>query len=126
MAGCEHGLEAARLGAAWAHGVVAMELAGAGRMGGDIDSAFTFGIDRIGATLASTGAEAVEAAIKHAEMELIDRIDAVATSAIVRLAADNRQMRLLDMVPSCMLSSGPRRTLRQRSRTRRERCDPRH
>jgi acetylornithine/succinyldiaminopimelate/putrescine aminotransferase/predicted amino acid dehydrogenase len=31
-------------------------------------------------TLASTGTEAVEAAIKHAEMELVDRIDAVATS----------------------------------------------
>ena len=53
LAGSQHGLEAARLVTAWAHGFVTMELAGAFRLEGDIDSAFSFGIDRIAASLAS-------------------------------------------------------------------------
>jgi len=53
LAGSQHGLEAARLVTAWAHGFVTMELAGAFRMEGDIDSAFYFGIERIGASLES-------------------------------------------------------------------------
>ena len=53
LAGSDHGLEAARLVTAWAHGFVTMELGGAFRMEGDIDAAFSFGIERIGATLAS-------------------------------------------------------------------------
>jgi AcrR family transcriptional regulator len=44
LAGEEHALEAARLVTAWATGFVQMELAGAFRMGGDIDEAFEFGL----------------------------------------------------------------------------------
>ena len=44
IAGEEHALEAARLVTAWATGFVQMELAGAFRMGGDIDEAFDFGL----------------------------------------------------------------------------------
>lgn len=44
LAGEEHALEAARLVTAWATGFVQMELAGAFRLGGDIDEAFAFGL----------------------------------------------------------------------------------
>lgn len=44
LAGEEHALEAARLVTAWVTGFVSMELAGAFRMGGDIDDAFAFGL----------------------------------------------------------------------------------
>ena len=47
LAGSEHALEAARLTVAWAHGFVSLELAGAFRLGGDIDAAFEFGIERL-------------------------------------------------------------------------------
>jgi AcrR family transcriptional regulator len=47
LGGPEHALEGARLVVAWAHGFVSMELAGAFRLGGDIDAAFDFGIDRL-------------------------------------------------------------------------------
>lgn len=47
LAGPEHALEAARTVVAWAHGFVAMELAGAFRMGGDVGDAFEFGLERI-------------------------------------------------------------------------------
>jgi AcrR family transcriptional regulator len=47
LAGREHGLEAARTVVAWAHGFVSMELAGAFRLGGDVDAAFAFGADRL-------------------------------------------------------------------------------
>jgi AcrR family transcriptional regulator len=40
-------LEAARTIVAWAHGFVSMELAGAFRLGGDVDAAYEFGIDAI-------------------------------------------------------------------------------
>lgn len=40
-------LEAARTVVAWASGFVSMELAGAFQLGGDVDGAFTFGVDRI-------------------------------------------------------------------------------
>jgi AcrR family transcriptional regulator len=40
-------LEASRLVVAWASGFVGMELAGAFRMGGDVDAAFAYGIDRL-------------------------------------------------------------------------------
>ncbi len=40
-------LEAARLVVAWLHGFVSMELAGAFRLGGDLETAFAFGVDRI-------------------------------------------------------------------------------
>ncbi|MEU1973317.1 WHG domain-containing protein [Microbacterium sp. NPDC019599] len=40
----EHALEAARLVTAWATGFLQMELAGAFRLGGDLDDAFAFGL----------------------------------------------------------------------------------
>lgn len=46
-------LEAARLIVAWATGFISMELAGAFRMGGDVDEAFEFGLERIAAALRS-------------------------------------------------------------------------
>lgn len=46
-------LEAARLVTAWATGFIQMELAGAFRLGGDVDRAFEYGLERLEATLAS-------------------------------------------------------------------------
>ena len=40
-------LEGARTMVAWAHGFVSMELAGAFRLGGDIDAAFAFGVESV-------------------------------------------------------------------------------
>ena len=40
-------LEGARTIVAWAHGFVTMELAGAFRLGGDLDAAYAFGIEAI-------------------------------------------------------------------------------
>jgi AcrR family transcriptional regulator len=59
LAGPERALEAARTVVAWAHGFVSMELAGAFRLGGDIDRAFAFGVDRltISITAPPTGSE---------------------------------------------------------------------
>lgn len=54
LAGEDAYLEAARTVVAWAHGFVSMELAGAFRMGGSVDRAFAFGIDRITASLATS------------------------------------------------------------------------
>jgi AcrR family transcriptional regulator len=53
-------LEAARTMVAWAHGFVSMELAGAFRLGGDVDNAYEFGIDAI---LAGVRASAVRAGV---------------------------------------------------------------
>src|SRR3954471_22278551 len=47
LSGPDHVLEASRLVVAWASGFVAMELAGAFRMGGDVDAAFAYGIDHV-------------------------------------------------------------------------------
>jgi len=47
MVGPDHALEAARLLTAWAHGFLSMELSGAFRMGGDVDSAFEYGLARL-------------------------------------------------------------------------------
>ncbi len=47
IAGPADRLEAARTVVAWANGFVSMELAGAFRLGGDVDRAFTFGAERI-------------------------------------------------------------------------------
>ncbi|MCC2031091.1 TetR/AcrR family transcriptional regulator [Microbacterium allomyrinae] len=44
IAGGEHALEAARLVAAWVTGFLQMELAGAFRLGGDVDDAFEYGL----------------------------------------------------------------------------------
>ena len=51
LTGEEHWLEAARTLVAWANGFVSMELAGAFRLGGDVDEAFAYGADRIVAAI---------------------------------------------------------------------------
>jgi AcrR family transcriptional regulator len=53
LAGGDHSLEAARTVVAWAHGFVSMELAEAFRLGGDVDRAYAFGVERITAAIAS-------------------------------------------------------------------------
>jgi AcrR family transcriptional regulator len=52
LAGPQHELAAARTVVAWAHGFVSMELAGAFRLGGDVDDAFTFGVERLAEAIA--------------------------------------------------------------------------
>jgi AcrR family transcriptional regulator len=47
MAGSDERLEAARTVVAWANGFVSMELAGAFRLGGDVDRAFAYGARHI-------------------------------------------------------------------------------
>ena len=47
LAGRDQALEAARTVVAWATGFINMELAGAFRLGGDVDRAFAYGIDRL-------------------------------------------------------------------------------
>lgn len=53
LAGPDNALEAARTVVAWAHGFVSMELAGAFRLGGDVERAFGFGIDRLATAIAA-------------------------------------------------------------------------
>ena len=48
-------LDASRTVVAWAAGFVGMELAGAFRLGGDVDSAYAYGVDRLGIAIASGG-----------------------------------------------------------------------
>ena len=47
LAGEQASLEGARTFVAWAHGFVSMELAGAFRLGGDLDAAYAFGVRAI-------------------------------------------------------------------------------
>jgi AcrR family transcriptional regulator len=47
LAGPSAALEGARTFVAWAHGFVSMELAGAFRLGGDLEAAYAFGIEAI-------------------------------------------------------------------------------
>ncbi|WP_186382724.1 TetR-like C-terminal domain-containing protein, partial [Amycolatopsis rhizosphaerae] len=47
LAGSDHALEAARTITAWAHGFITMELADAFNLGGDVERAYEFGIDRL-------------------------------------------------------------------------------
>jgi AcrR family transcriptional regulator len=47
LMGSTDALEAARTFVAWAHGFVSMELAGAFRLGGDLEAAYAFGIEVI-------------------------------------------------------------------------------
>ncbi|MEV1320507.1 TetR-like C-terminal domain-containing protein [Micromonospora arborensis] len=47
LAGEAHALNAARTLTAWANGFISMELAGAFKLGGDIDQAYEFGIARL-------------------------------------------------------------------------------
>ena len=55
LVGPENALDAARLVVAWVHGFVSMELAGAFRLGGDVDKAFTYGLERLTTILAQDG-----------------------------------------------------------------------
>jgi AcrR family transcriptional regulator len=56
LAGPRHALPAARTIVAWAHGFITMELAGAFRLGGDVEQAWDFGLDRILTAVRGTGA----------------------------------------------------------------------
>lgn len=47
LVGEERALPAARTVVSWLHGFVTMELAGAFRLGGDVEVAFAFGVDRL-------------------------------------------------------------------------------
>jgi AcrR family transcriptional regulator len=53
LAGTNDALEAARTVVAWANGFIGMELAGAFRLGGDVDRAFDYGIDHLTMAIAS-------------------------------------------------------------------------
>ena len=55
-------VEGARTMVAWAHGFVSMELAGAFRLGGDVDAAYSFGIESI---LAGVSAPATRASARR-------------------------------------------------------------
>lgn len=50
----EAALDEARLLTAWATGFISMELAGAFRLGGDVDAAFEYGLQRLTAPIPST------------------------------------------------------------------------
>ncbi len=56
LAGPTQTLEASRTVAAWAAGFVSMELAGAFRLGGDVDAAFAYGVERLAAAIEGAGA----------------------------------------------------------------------
>jgi AcrR family transcriptional regulator len=51
ITGPEHALDGARLVTAWANGFLTMELSGAFKMGGDVEEAWRWGLDRIIAAL---------------------------------------------------------------------------
>jgi AcrR family transcriptional regulator len=51
LAGAEHELAAARLVTSWIHGWVAMELAGSFQLGGDLEEAWEYALDRLVAAL---------------------------------------------------------------------------
>jgi AcrR family transcriptional regulator len=62
LVGPDEALEAARLVTAFAHGFVSMELAGAFRLGGDVDQAYSYGVDVLVGALASGRRAATESA----------------------------------------------------------------
>jgi AcrR family transcriptional regulator len=56
LAGPEHALPAGRTIVAWANGFITMELAGAFMLGGDVEQAWEFGLDRVLAAVRRVGA----------------------------------------------------------------------
>jgi AcrR family transcriptional regulator len=56
LAGPQHALPAARTIVAWANGFITMELAGAFRLGGDVEQAWDFGLGRILVAVRADGA----------------------------------------------------------------------
>ncbi len=59
LVGQEQALEAARLITAFANGFIAMELAGAFRLGGDVDGSYRYGLDAIIGALARDASPSV-------------------------------------------------------------------
>jgi hypothetical protein len=57
LTGADDALPSARMLVAWAHGFITMELAGAFRLGGDVDAAWEFGLSRVLSALATGGHE---------------------------------------------------------------------
>ena len=53
LAGTNDALDAARTVVAWANGFIGMELAGAFRLGGDVDRAFDYGVEHVVAAIAT-------------------------------------------------------------------------
>jgi AcrR family transcriptional regulator len=53
LVGEEHALDGARLVTAWANGFITMERTGALRMGGDVDAAWEWGLERVVGALVS-------------------------------------------------------------------------
>lgn len=53
LTGPDHALDGARLVTAWANGFITMELGGLFGLGGDVESAWRWGLDRIVASLAA-------------------------------------------------------------------------
>jgi hypothetical protein len=51
LVGDKHALDAARMLTAFLHGFVSMELAGAFKLGGDVDRAFAYGLGKLLAAL---------------------------------------------------------------------------
>jgi hypothetical protein len=57
VAGRADALPAARTIVAWTHGFISMELAGAFRLGGDVEQAWEFGLDRVLTAVRRLGAD---------------------------------------------------------------------
>jgi AcrR family transcriptional regulator len=71
VAGPQDALPAARTVVAWANGFIAMELTGAFRLGGDVEQAWDFGLDRI---LAAIQGEVVPGDIAGAPVPLVEQV----------------------------------------------------
>ena len=65
LTGPRHALPAARTIVAWANGFITMELAGAFRLGGDVEQAWTFGLDQILAAISRLNARSLAGRTDH-------------------------------------------------------------